>query len=58
MALALYRKRKTEALEGRKFPEKLRARAITFKELAQDALIYSKAHNRSHKTDDLRISQL
>ncbi len=58
MALALYRKRKTEALEGRKFPERLRARTVIFSELTQDALIYSKAHNRSHKTDALRLSQL
>lgn len=58
MALALYRKRKTEALEGRKFPERLRARAASFDDLARDALVHSKAHNRSYKDDALRLAQL
>ena len=58
MALALYRKRKTEALAGKKLPERLRARAVTFADLAKDALAYSKAHNRSHKTDAGRLAEL
>src|SRR5208283_5793828 len=32
-ALLLYRKRKTEALEGRKLPERLRAPLVSFNEL-------------------------
>lgn len=58
MALALYRKRKTEALQGKKFPERLRSRAVSFADLANDALAYSKTHNRSHKTDASRIAEL
>jgi len=40
----LYRKRKTEVLEGRKLPEKLRRPRVSFAEIAKDALDYSKAH--------------
>lgn len=58
MALALYRKRKTEALQGKKFPERLRARAVSFGDLARDAESYSKANNRSHKTDVGRLAEL
>ncbi len=58
MAQALYRKRKTEALQGRKLPERLRSRAVTFADLARDANAYSKAHNRSHKTDAGRLADL
>lgn len=42
-ALTLYRKRKTEALEGRKLPEKLRQARVSFAEIARDALEYSRA---------------
>lgn len=58
MAQALYRKRKTEALEGKKLPERLRARAVMFADLARDAESYSKANNRSHKTDAGRLAEL
>jgi hypothetical protein len=40
-ALTLYRKRKTEVLEGRKLPEKLRRSDVSFAEVARDALEYS-----------------
>jgi hypothetical protein len=40
----LYRKRKTEVLEGRKLPETLRRLRVSFAEIAQDTLDYSKAH--------------
>ncbi len=43
-AIDLYRKRKTEALTGKKLPEKLRRATVTFAEIARDALEYSKAH--------------
>jgi site-specific recombinase XerD len=39
-AIALYRKRKIEALEGKKLPEKLRSRAASFAEIADDAITY------------------
>lgn len=42
-ATALYRKRKTHVLEGRKLPEKLRSAAVAFEVIAQHALEYSRA---------------
>ena len=42
-AETLYRKRKTEVLQGKKLPES-RKRAVSFEELTKDALDYSKAH--------------
>ena len=42
-AIDLYRKRKNEALEGKKLPEKLRRATVTFADIAKDALAYSKA---------------
>jgi hypothetical protein len=36
-AIDLYRKRKTEALQGRKLPETLRRAAVSFKEIAEDS---------------------
>ncbi len=56
-AVALYHKRKTQVLEGRKLPEKTR-RAITFDEIAQDALTYSRQHKRSFHEDELRMARL
>ncbi len=53
-AIALYRKRKTEALEGKKLPKCLRQRPITLGELADEALEYSKAHKISHEDDVIR----
>jgi len=43
--ITLYHKRKTEALEGKKLPEKLRRAAVSFATIAKDALAYSKSHN-------------
>jgi hypothetical protein len=40
-ALKLYRKRKTEILQGKKLPETLRRREASFAEIVQDALEYS-----------------
>ncbi len=37
-AIALYHKRKAEALAGRKLPEKLRKRPVLFREIAEDAI--------------------
>jgi site-specific recombinase XerD len=44
MAIDLYRKRKVEALEGKKLPERLRRATVTFATIAKDALAYSKIH--------------
>src|SRR5262249_45256348 len=46
-AIDLYRKRKNEALQGKKLPESLRKPAVSFAELAQDALLFSKTHTRT-----------
>ncbi len=50
-AIALYHKRKNEALLGRKLPELLRRKTVTFSELADDALAYSRAHKVTHRND-------
>ena len=42
-AIMIYRKRKTEALEGKKLPEKLRRPAASFSEIARDTLEYSRS---------------
>jgi site-specific recombinase XerD len=57
-ATDLYRKRKTEALRGKKLPESLRAPRVGFAELAQDALVYSKTHKRTHEDDLNRMPWL
>ena len=41
-ALTLYRKRKTEILEGKKLPKNLRQANVAFEEIARDALEYSR----------------
>lgn len=46
-ALTLYRKRKTEALQGRKLPETLRRRAVLLRELCEDAISYAREHHRN-----------
>jgi integrase len=48
-AITLYRKRKTEALQGRKLPETLRRRAVVFRELCEDAITYAREHHRNEK---------
>ncbi len=57
-AIALYYKRKAEALAGRKLPERLRQRPLLFREIADDALAYSRAHKRSHRDDEYRMRRL
>jgi site-specific recombinase XerD len=57
-AIDLYRKRKTEALQRKKLPENLRAPVVSFAELAQDALAYSKAHKRTYDDDVIRMERL
>ncbi len=56
-AISLYMKRKQEALEGRKLPEKLRRAPASFREIAQDALEYSK-HKRSCPMNKCRMKRL
>jgi integrase len=57
-AIDLYRKRKAEALRGKKLPEKLRRRIVHFSELCEDFRRHSVANNEGHKNEGYRISQL
>jgi integrase len=57
-AVDLVRKRKTEALSGKKLPEKIRARVVRFEELADDAKTYCKANNQGQQFDLYRIGRL
>jgi len=60
MAIDLYRKRKTEALEGKKLPERLRRATVTFAEIAKEALTHSKVHKAttSYRCDAGRMEVL
>ena len=58
MARDLYIKRKNEALQGRKLPEKLRRRMATFREIAEDALAWSDQHKRSARNDHKLMKKL
>ena len=60
MAIDLYRKRKTEALQGKKLPERLRRATVSFAEIARDALGYSKVHKAatSYRCDMGRMEVL
>lgn len=57
-AIQLYRKRKTQVLEGIKLPEKIRARRVAFWELAEDAREYVKANNQGAQFDEYRLNRL
>ena len=57
-AVLLYRKRKQQALEGKKLPERLREVLVTFGHVAEDALAYSKRNKRSYRTDVPRFTRL
>lgn len=57
-AIDLYRKRKMEALQRKKLPEKLRTPKVSFAELAKDALEYSAEHKRSYDDDRVRMAKL
>jgi len=57
-ANTLYRKRKQQALEGKKLPEKLRSRAVSFAEIADDAIAYVKARYSRPADDVARLEVL
>ena len=57
-AINLYQKRKTEVRQGVKLPENFREKAVTFGELAEAALDYSKAHKSDHRHDDSRMKSV
>jgi integrase len=57
-AIKLYQKRKTEILQGKKLPEQFRARPVTFNELGDEALEWSKANKRTWEDDEIRLKPL
>lgn len=57
-AIKLYQKRKTQVLEGKKLPEQLRAKAVTFAELADDAVEWAKANKITWEDDQIRLKPL
>ncbi len=54
-AKALVETRRSDARLGIKMPENLRATPVTFAELAERALTYSRANKRSHGHDVQRM---
>ena len=57
-AIDLVDKRRTEALQGKKLPEKLRRARVTFADIARDALAYSKTNKLSYRNDACRMETL
>lgn len=55
-AIILYQKRKLAVLQGEKLPENLKAKAVRFTVLADDALAYSEGHKRSYRDDKCRMA--
>lgn len=51
----LLAKRHTQKLEHRKLPENFRSKAVTFRELGEDALLHSQAENSEKQTYELRL---
>jgi hypothetical protein len=59
VAVATYQKRKSDDRAGIKLPETFRRKkAVTFNELADDAMVYSKAHKKSHRGDLANLNSL
>jgi len=58
VAVKLVDKRRTEALQGKKLPEKLRRATVTFADISRDALAYSKAHKRTYGDDLARMERI
>jgi site-specific recombinase XerD len=54
----LLTKRRNAVLTGEKLPEKLRARAVSFQQIADAALEYSRAQKSSHQHDTYRMAPL
>jgi site-specific recombinase XerD len=57
-AIKLVERRRSDARLGVKLPENLRARPVTFGEIAKAALEYSRQEKRSHRSDEVRIVPL
>jgi integrase len=57
-AIKLYQKRKTEIFQGKKLPEQFRIKAVTFNELADDAIEWAKSHKITWEDDEIRLKPL
>jgi integrase len=57
-AAMLLAKRKTEVLQGRKLPESIRRKAVMFRELVEDAVVYAREHHQSNRPRDYRADLL
>jgi hypothetical protein len=57
-AIALVEKRRTDARQGMKMPANLRERKVSFKEIAEEALIWSRAHKKSPRDDEIRMKNI
>jgi hypothetical protein len=57
-AIKLLDKRRGEAVQGKKLPETLRRKFVPFSEIAEDALVHSRAHKRSWQDDESRMKRL
>jgi integrase len=58
MAENLYHKRKTEVLQGKKLPETIRRKAVLFRELVEDAVVYAREHHETNRPRDYRADLL
>ena len=45
----------SQTLEGKKLPENLRTKTVTFREMCEDALAHGKAENSAKQTYELRL---
>ncbi|WP_263381254.1 tyrosine-type recombinase/integrase [Granulicella arctica] len=58
-AITLYQKRKSDARADIKLPETFRLKKVVlFSDLATDAMVYSKAHKKSHRGDLSNLASL
>lgn len=57
-AIKLVENRRTDARLGVKMPENLRAKPVSFSQLAEDALVWSRAYKKSFLDDELRMPAL
>ncbi len=58
MAVMLYRKRKMQALQGKKLPETIRRKAVLFRDLVEDAVTYAREHHQTNRERDYRADLL
>ncbi len=57
-ATALYAQRKSEVRAGKKLPPNLRHKGASIRELAEDALTYSRRHKADFRNDNSRMKPI